>query len=184
MTMREIAKVAGCSHTTIYIYFRDKEDLLYQLSVGPLESLHQQMNALLFDKELLSDEKLKSLGRVFIEFCFAHRNMYTIFFMTSATRVDEQHPVSEINQLRVQLFGLLRHAVAEFLQIQQEETLAWAYARIYFFSLHGIFATYVNSEEPVEALMARLGPTFDLALEVMISGFLTTSKGTMKQNED
>ncbi len=28
VTMREIAKEAGCSHTAIYLYFKDKEDLL------------------------------------------------------------------------------------------------------------------------------------------------------------
>lgn len=33
VTMREIAKEAGCSHTTIYIYFKDKEALLQQLSL-------------------------------------------------------------------------------------------------------------------------------------------------------
>jgi hypothetical protein len=39
VTMREIAKKAGCSHTTIYIYFTDKETLLYQLSMPPLKEL-------------------------------------------------------------------------------------------------------------------------------------------------
>ncbi len=37
VTMREIAKEAGCSHTTIYLYFKDKETLLHQLSMPTLQ---------------------------------------------------------------------------------------------------------------------------------------------------
>jgi len=46
VTMREIAKAAGCSHTTIYIYFKDKEALLLQLSMPPLKTLMLQMDKL------------------------------------------------------------------------------------------------------------------------------------------
>ena len=43
VTIREIAKDAGCSHTTIYLYFKDKEALLHQLSMPSLQKLHQQL---------------------------------------------------------------------------------------------------------------------------------------------
>jgi AcrR family transcriptional regulator len=39
VTMREIAKEAGCSHTTIYIYFKDKVALLNQLAMPSLLEL-------------------------------------------------------------------------------------------------------------------------------------------------
>jgi AcrR family transcriptional regulator len=102
VTMREIAKEAGCSHTTIYIYFKDKEALLHQLSMPPLLSLMERMETLL-DQKALPDEQLK-------------------------------------------------------------------YTRIYYFTLHGIVATYMNSEETVEQLMGRLMPTFQLAFEVLLVG--------------
>ncbi|USK36536.1 TetR/AcrR family transcriptional regulator (plasmid) [Bacillus sp. F19] len=43
VTMREIAKEAGCSHTTIYLYFKDKVTLLHQLSMPSLQELQQQL---------------------------------------------------------------------------------------------------------------------------------------------
>ena len=43
VTMREIAQEAGCSHTTIYIYFENKLALLHYLSMRPLQGLKQQM---------------------------------------------------------------------------------------------------------------------------------------------
>lgn len=178
VTMREIAKAAGCSHTTIYIYFKDKEALLHQLSMGPLQSLRQQMESVLLNKALTPDDKLKSVSRVFIQFCLLNRNMYAIFFMTKASRVDVDEPELEVQRLRNQLFGLLRQAVQECLQLEEGDDRLLAYARIYFFTLHGIVSTYTNSAETLDVLMTRLAPTFELAVEVMLTGFKQTVKGS------
>lgn len=176
VTMREIAKAAGCSHTTIYIYFKDKEALLHQLSVGPLQSLRDRMAAVLENRALPPDERLRFVSALFIEFCLQNRTMYTVFFMAKATRVDVNAPL-EFQQLRNQLFGLLRRAIAACLHPAPPDDLALAYARTFFFTLHGIIGTYTGSEEPFEHLMGRLAPTFDLAVDVLLAGF----KQTMKQ---
>jgi AcrR family transcriptional regulator len=180
VTMREIAKAAGCSHTSIYIYFKDKEALLHQLSMEPLQSLQQQMEAALQKKEASPDDRLKSVTRTFIEFCLANRNMYTIFFMTKASRVDEQQPELEVQQLRNRLFGLLRQAVQHCLPAGCSDDLLLAYTRIYFFTLHGIIGTYTSSEEPLDQLLERLAPTFDLAVDVLLAG----CKQTVKTGDD
>ncbi|WP_155837403.1 hypothetical protein [Aneurinibacillus terranovensis] len=96
--------------------------------------------------------------------------------MTRATRVDEEDPVLEVNKLRNQLFGLIRQAIQECLQVWQADDLVLAYARIHFFTLHGIVGTYTNSDEPFDILMERLTPTFDLAVEVLLFGFKQTVK--------
>ncbi|MFZ5822919.1 MAG: TetR/AcrR family transcriptional regulator [Bacillota bacterium] len=170
VTMREIARAAGCSHTTIYIYFKDKEALLHQLSMEPLQMLQTTMEVVLEDPALSPDERLKRVCLVFIRFCLASRNMYAIFFMTKATRVDEEDPALEINRLRNHLFGLLRRAVWEAVQLPPSDERVLAYARILFYNLHGIIGTYTQSEEPLEDVMGRLAPTFELAIEVMLVG--------------
>lgn len=174
VTMREIAKAAGCSHTTIYIYFKDKEALLHQLSMGPMRSLEANMESMLLDIALTPEERLKSVTNHFIEFCFQNRNMFTIFFMTEATRVDEIDPVLEINKLRNHLFAIMQQAIRTYLPGDLSDELALAYARIYFFMLHGMVATYVHSEEPVQSLMERLSPTFRLAIDALLIGFKQT----------
>ncbi|MBO9599746.1 MAG: TetR/AcrR family transcriptional regulator, partial [Cohnella sp.] len=68
VTMREIAKEAGCSHTTIYIYFKDKEALLQELSMPPLQSLFEQTDALIA-QETNPDERLKAVSLALISFC-------------------------------------------------------------------------------------------------------------------
>ena len=37
----KIAKRAGCSHTTIYLYFKNKDEILFEVASAPLEKLYQ-----------------------------------------------------------------------------------------------------------------------------------------------
>lgn len=170
VSIREIAKAAGCSHTTLYIYFKDKEALLHELSVGPLEELYRQLAAIQSAEALTPEQKVKQVSSSFIHFCLTHRNMYTLFFMTKSERVDSQEPSSALNRLRNQMFALLQRVLLGCLPDVGEET-ALAYARIYFYALHGIVGTYSQSEESAEALLERLRPTFELAIEVLLAGF-------------
>lgn len=170
-TMREIAKAAGCSHATIYIYFKDKEALLHHLAMGPLQKLEVQLQKVLIDYSHEADDRLKLMTEQFIRFCLEKRNMYTIFFMTKTSQVDEIEPVLEVQKLRNRLFGLITKSLADCLQVEEDTPLLWAYSRIYFYTLHGIVGTYLDSKEPIEKLWARLDPTFQLAVEVLLAGY-------------
>lgn len=171
VSIREIAKAAGCSHTTLYLYFKDKEALLHELSVGPLEGLYQQLASIQADGALTPEQRVKMVSSSFIRFCLLHRNMYALFFMTKAERVDSQEPASALNRLRNQLFALLQESLLGCLPADVGEEAALAYARIYFYTLHGIIGTYSQSEESLEALLQRLAPTFELAIDVLLGGF-------------
>jgi AcrR family transcriptional regulator len=177
VTMREIAKAAGCSHTTIYLYFNDKEALLHQLSMGPLQSLQQQLEAVLQDQALSPDDRLKRFCKTFIQFCLLNRTIYTILFTAKGSRVDVEDPALEVQKARNRLFGLLRQAVKGCLPPGQTDDQVLAYARILFFTLHGILGLYTGSEEPLHVLMDRLGPTFELAVDVMLAGIKQTAQG-------
>jgi len=170
VTMREIAREAGCSHTAIYLYFKDKAALLHQLALGPLEALGEEFEATLRNGELDPADRLRRISRTFLHFGLSHRNSYSVLFVASAGRVDEPEPALPINALRNRLFGLLRQAVADCLRAGVSEERVLAYARIVFFSLHGIIETYRFAEEGLPALMERLGPTFDLSMDVLLTG--------------
>lgn len=171
VTMREIAAAANCSHTAIYIYFRDKEALLHQLAMGPLQALWQRMESIVGDTAEPPDDRLRRLARTFIHFCLEHRSLYHVLFMARATRVDVEAPELAVNQLRNQLFGLLRQAIQHCLPLGTSDDLVLAYARILFFTVHGILAIYTDSPEPLAQLLERLAPTFELAVDVMLAGF-------------
>lgn len=170
VTMREIAKQAGCSHTTIYIYFKDKEELLGRLAAEPLLSAKRQLEVILTSECASPEERLRSFSREFIRFALDNRTLYPVFFTAKPTRVDEDDPKLEIQRLRNDLFNLVGDALAAALEVDRADDGLLAYIRSYFFLLHGIIASYATSEERVEALFDRLEPTFDLALRSMLSG--------------
>ena len=49
--IREIAKRAGCSHTTIYLYFKNKDEILFEVASAPLEKLYQTSLDLSIERE-------------------------------------------------------------------------------------------------------------------------------------
>lgn len=170
VTMREIAKEAGCSHTTIYIYYKNKEALLHQLSMPPLQTLMQQTEKIM-NQNLSPEEKLNGVSLEFIRFCLTNRNIYTLFFNVEAVRVDEKEPELEINKMRIALFGKLMGAIRQCLHLEADDERLLMNSRIYFYMLHGMITTYILSEETVEQLMGRLAVTFAEAFEVLLAGF-------------
>lgn len=175
VTMREIAQRAGCSHTTIYLYFTDKEALLHHISMPPLVELKRE-----FDRILQQDkapyEQLSDICLTWIRFCLTNRNMYEVFFSANAARVDETESLPELNRLRNELFGMLKRALQGCLPAGTGDERLLAYARVVFYMTHGIVGTYRYSRESVDELMARLLPTFRDAFRALLIGF-----GTMIQ---
>ncbi|USK36535.1 hypothetical protein LIT25_27675 (plasmid) [Bacillus sp. F19] len=104
--------------------------------------------------------------------------MYSVFINTQSSRVDEEEPELEINKLRLEIFGLLMHAIQKCLSMPENEQLL-AFTRIFYYNINGIFCTYSYLHEPIEVLLERLTPTFDLAVETLILGF----KYKLKQGE-
>lgn len=169
VTMREIAKEAGVSHTTIYIYFKDKEALLQKLTIPYLIELEEKFKRLLVDGSLAAIEKLKRVSEEFMTFALKNKGMYSVLFMVKASRVDEETPDLEVNVYRNKLFGYMKDALYNNLQkVNPKEELE--YARIFFFTLDGMIHTYKDSEEPIDELLQRLKPVLHTAVEIIISG--------------
>ncbi|MEV5029413.1 TetR/AcrR family transcriptional regulator [Paenibacillus sp. LPE1-1-1.1] len=170
VTIREIAKEAGCSHTTIYIYFQDKEALLHALSMPRLLQLNAALNTLAADAFLSADEKLRRLHEQLIRFCLDNRSMYALFFEAKPVPVDEPESDLEVNRLRNQMFNIVVQLLKTNLNLSDGDQLL-SCSRIYFYMLRGIIGTYTHSEESVESMMDRLSSTFNDAFEALLFGF-------------
>lgn len=173
VTIREIARKAGCSHTTIYIYFKDKEALLHHLALGPMQELKEKLTALSQASAHDPDGALRAIGLEFIRFSLDHHAKYSLFLQAKATRVDDDSAASEIQRLRSDWFSILKGAVAASIPAAQPGEQLLAYARSYFFMLHGVVATYVRGPEPTAQVMERLETTFVLAMDALLAGLRT-----------
>ncbi|MDQ0062615.1 TetR/AcrR family transcriptional regulator [Paenibacillus harenae] len=170
VTMREIAKEAGCSHTTIYIYFKDKEVLLHELSMAPLLELKDRFETIARQSELTPERKLQQISVAFIHFCLQNKSMYSVIFITKGTRVD-QEPDLPINKLRFDLFNQLGHILQDCLQLQAHDERLLTCNRIFFYMLQGIVSTYSQTDEPLQDIMSRLHSTFEEAFDSLLIGF-------------
>ncbi len=170
VTMRDIAKLAGCSHTAIYIYFKDKEELLNRLAAEPLGEVIRKFELILSERTAPPHERLLRLSREFVRFALDNRTMYSVFFTVKPTRVDDEQPALEIQSLRNRVFDLVGAALGAALETEVDQERLLACTRAYFFLLHGIVASYVTSPEGVDSLFDRLETTFDLAFGSMLAG--------------
>ena len=56
--VREIAKQAGCSHTAIYLYFKNKDEILYEVTQASLEELYKTLKKIMEDGQASQDKLL------------------------------------------------------------------------------------------------------------------------------
>ena len=85
VSMRKIATKIGYSPTTIYLYFKDKTDLLHQICEQTFARLARNIQAI----QQLSDnplEKLRSGMREYVHFGLQHPSQYEIIFITPLPR--------------------------------------------------------------------------------------------------
>jgi len=178
VTMREIAKQAGCSHTAIYMHCKDKEDLLHQLVIPPLTAFKEEATALLH----AGDEPrsvLQQLSQKWITFCLKHRSIASVLITLKSVRVDEAEPALPLNQLRLDIYRLLEEVLLTNLPSGLTAEQRLTCSRIYFYMLMGIVHTYIDHEESTAALMERLTPIMDTTIDVILAGMIQqfTNKG-------
>ncbi|MCH2100419.1 MAG: TetR/AcrR family transcriptional regulator [Planctomycetes bacterium] len=79
LSMRRIARAVGCTATSIYLHFRDKDDLLHALIHEGLERLHEQ---LLVSIDGIEDprRRCERLCRSYLEFALENREYYEVIF--------------------------------------------------------------------------------------------------------
>jgi len=109
VSMRKIADKIGYSATTIYLYFKDKNDLVHQICEQTFARLAQNIKAIY----LLSDnplEKLRSGLREYIYFGLKHPSQYEIVFITPLP-VEVEKEFEETNGKIA--FDTLRSVIAE-----------------------------------------------------------------------
>jgi AcrR family transcriptional regulator len=80
VTMRKIAEAIEYSPTAIYLYFKDKDELINELCHADFRALAQEFQKIARVADPI--ERLKRTGLTYIEFGIAFPNHYRLMFMT------------------------------------------------------------------------------------------------------
>ena len=81
--MRRIAEAIEYSPTAIYVHFKDKADLMKELCYLDFESFAAQTREFAHVPDPI--ERIRLLGRLYIQFAMSHPNHFRLMFMTRPT---------------------------------------------------------------------------------------------------
>lgn len=81
-SIRNIAEKIEYSPTTIYLYFKDKDDIFYALHQEGFTLLNQYFRALANVDEPF--ERLKAITRAYVKFALENREYYDLMFISRA----------------------------------------------------------------------------------------------------
>lgn len=93
-SIRKIAAEIGFSPTTIYLYYKDKDDIIYALHKEGFYMMHHAFTSLLNVQDPF--ERLKAMGKSYIQFALQHTDFYEVMFiMKDPMRFLDEHCVAE-----------------------------------------------------------------------------------------
>ncbi len=81
-TIRKIASEIDYSVGTVYVYYKDKNDILHDLHTQGFKQLSSEMRVLFNVANPM--ERLMALGRVYLQFAFENSDMYNLMFNLKA----------------------------------------------------------------------------------------------------
>lgn len=81
-TIRKIASEVEYSVGTVYVYYKDKNDILHDLHTQGFQQLGGEMRVLFNVADPM--ERLKALGRVYLQFALDNPDMYDLMFTLKA----------------------------------------------------------------------------------------------------
>ena len=166
VSMRKIADKIEYSPTTIYLYFKDKNELLYQICEETFAQLGQQIRAISEPETDLLVRLHKGL-RAYIEFGLAHPHHYQVTFMSPKF----SHPTDEYHfegSMGERTFNFLRSEVATCMQAGKlKQGDVDAISQAIWAGIHGITSLLIGH---VDFPFVEKDKLIDTVIETMING--------------
>lgn len=138
VSMRKIAGEIGCSATSIYLYFRNKDALIHALIEEGMEKLGVSLETVFADVSH-HEERLKMLCREYIRFGIENPEYYDVMFVLHPERM-ERYPAEKYRRARKNLQPFIdtlqeiREDTPEDIEIAAN--VLWAF-------LHGVVALLI-----------------------------------------
>ena len=98
VSMRKIAKAVGCTPTSIYIYFDNKDALIHALIEEGMEKLHSGLGAAV-EQEPDPRQRFRRICLVFLEFGIQNPEYYEIMFLLHPEKM-ERYPSDKYRRAR------------------------------------------------------------------------------------
>jgi len=178
VSMRRVAEKIEYSPTAIYVHFADKEELFHELCRQDFARLQEVMQS----PEMPTDpiERLRQIGRSYIEFGVRFPNHYVFMFMTPHPPHEPDEEDREImGNPEVDAYAFLKWAVQQAIdagsfreEIRDSELVSqtlWA-------SVHGVISLNIAKCKDPWVEWRPLADRAQMMLEVTLRGLVRATK--------
>lgn len=101
-SMRNIAIKLNCSPGTLYLYFKDKDEIFFALHQEGFSTFLTMISPLRFVEDPF--ERLKAMGKVYMEFALSNKDLYDLMFILQAPMKKEDNQAWEEGQKALSFF--------------------------------------------------------------------------------
>lgn len=113
-SLRGVAERVGYSATTVYLYFENKDDLLFAVVLEGFERFGALLQAA-YDSCQGPLDRIEAIGRAYIHFGVTHPAHYRLMFMQRGDLLLKKNPKNQ--KPTIDSFGVLVRAVHESLAV-------------------------------------------------------------------
>ncbi len=160
-TISQIAAQAGVADGTLYLYFKNKDDILYQYISYKTEVVFEKMRAAV-EKGRNSEEKLRLLIRCHLEEFQNDKNMAVNFLSEARYLRDIQSQIKDISKMYLDLLSeIIEQGQIE--GIMRQDLFVGLVKRFILGAVEGVISTWVSAEGRYD-LVAMADPLVDLYL--------------------
>lgn len=129
LSLREVARRVGVSHTAPYRHFADKDALLAAVAEEGFQLLRQQLKTAMHQATSDSLKQLQTIGMAYIQFALDHASHYRIMFGAyGATSAQKTPALAEaaMQALMVIINSIVAGQQAGVMRTEDPQQLAWA----------------------------------------------------------
>ncbi len=173
-TMEEIAGEAELSPGTIYLYFKNKDELHTSLSIDILEHITAQMKKFICREDINAEEKMIMLKETFIDvYEYDPMVLINLFHLQSGETLKNlsSEVIDELKQTSAEALSIITSIVNEGIDSGLfVEKHPVALADIIWATYSGV-VLWVDSKRLLNNEKDFVKRTLDIAFEIMVNGF-------------
>jgi AcrR family transcriptional regulator len=176
-TMRGIAKeMGGYSATTLYLYFRDKEAILRALCDADFLALRGAFDRIARVADPV--ERLREIGRAYVEFALKYPNHYRFMFMTERPTDDPKKQSIEHGNPDQDVYAFVHEAVAAAIaarRLRPECRDAHLVTQLLWSVVHGLVSLRMTHAKDAWVEFRSVKESAEALIDVVVRGL--TAKG-------
>ena len=178
VSMRRVADKIEYSPTAIYVHFTDKNELFRELCQQDFARLAEVFQSSVMPSDPV--ERLRQIGRTYMEFGMSHPNHYKFMFMTTHPPLEpDEEERQRMGNPEVDAYAFLRWAVQEAItagRLREELRDADVVSQTLWAAVHGVISLNIAKCSDAWVDWRPLQARAEMMLDVTIRGLLREAK--------